>query len=132
MKFRFPLLNSLFDAQQNFEALEGRDILDLTGESVLQLLSTGTQRQIAFGSGAVTFPGAAPDSNTLTVTHGLGRTPIFASAVGNFTGTGGLTTGSVFFACGTFGSTTFATRGSTPGANQPLNATANFNWIAIG
>lgn len=68
----------LFDAiQTNFEQiaalfpLQQGDLAFVT----LFLAATGTRRKAAFGKTEAEYPGASNDSNTVTVTHGLGTTP---------------------------------------------------------
>lgn len=121
MKLPYPLLNSLFDAQQNFEALEGRDILDETAESFLQLASTGT---VAFAMGIATAVFSAATTVTVSgIAPALGRNVAGVVALPNSSDV------RLDYAS-TLGATTFTLRfTSNVGA---VSATYHAVWFAVG
>lgn len=81
---------------------------------------------IRFGSDSLTWPAAGTSSNTKTITHGLGRTPIVVG------GWGSDSTTAQFFYCYpfTFTSTQFSMRGVAEAA--PGVQTKTFTWVALG
>ena len=90
---------------------------------VLELLSAGSQRQVAFGTVAFTFSASAT-SGAQTVTHGIGRTPLivlFQCTSSNFN--------CVFLSAKT---TTTWTANAFNTANVSQTGTVNFDWLAIG
>ena len=102
------------------EKLDGIDSLGF-----LQLLTGGT-RKISFGTTVLTFSGGS-QSNSPTVTHGLGTTPACVLAVPSdgFTNVVGPA-----LAVGNVGSTTFTVIGADVDAT-PRSATVGVYWLAI-
>jgi hypothetical protein len=102
-----------------------------TLQTFLQLLVAGTV-QLAYGSNAtVTWTASAVNSAQTTITHNIGRIPAIVVCVYNGVSGGGLTV-AAGFAISSKTATTFVVNGVTWGTAQPLNATANFDWLAIG
>lgn len=86
---------------------------------------------IRWGVNTVTWPGGAAVSNTTSVTHGLGRTPIAVWA-GHF-GTAVATATISAFEVFTPSATGFNVRAKTVDGSLPAAATAaGFAWLAIG
>jgi hypothetical protein len=106
------------DRQQKFEAL-ARAMVGFGGRSV----------EIRFGVGTWTYPGGHIGSNITTVSHGLGRVPVVATAFAlSDQGPDEMITGMAF----TYTATTFGTRGIFKTSVLGAGATASFGWIAIG
>jgi hypothetical protein len=127
VQFRALPIIDFEDATLDFEQLQTLDVLNLTAETVLQLVVSG---KLALAVGSQSFNGSATNAIGLTVVTGLGRT------VSAFLPISGATTGGDWF----IGS--FANSG-TPGtitctAFRPFGNFAagtnnySFNWIAIG
>ena len=112
----------------NLETLADNSKADRNFRKLAQLvLDTGGQDVgVRFGTGTATWPGGSQFTNTVTITHGLGRTPI---AVVCTCITGGAAIGA-YQAFG-YTSTTFAVKaqavdGGTTAGSQ------TFAWVAIG
>lgn len=82
-------------------------------------------RKLAFGVGTLHWAGLSALSNTLTVTHGLGATPIVV--VGNVNNAAY----DRIISFGNLGATTFDANGFDAGG-IPGASDATFYWIAIG
>jgi hypothetical protein len=123
MKFVHREIHSFEDSQRNFEQLEGKDVLDQTGESVLQLATTGTVRKAIWGTGSIVFT-SSQTATSMNVTHGLGATPqtVFCQA----TAVGGV---AVDVYASTLGATTFKVDAF---CTVSLNQSLSFYWLAIG
>lgn len=128
MEFPYREIHAFEDAQGNFEFLAG--VLNQPqglALSFLQLLSA-QKLQLAFGSGSATFTSSGL-SGTVTVTHGLGRTPqrVFLQ-----TYLAGGSSGTVITAHIIGGSETTTTFQMFMSSNSVLNGTFAFGWLAIG
>ena len=87
--------------------------------------------KVTVGTGTITWPGGSFISNTITVTHGLGVTPVVTVVVSTG-GSFGLTAIPVLAAT-TLTSTTFAATVVTVDGNTPAGtSTTTFYWIAVG
>lgn len=100
---------------RNFQLLQ-RLVLDTGGKSV----------SIRFGASTMAWA-ASTDSGSKTITHGLGKTPVFvavfnADTTGSYAGIAAFTTSGV-------GATTFDTYGRTPSA---ITGTKAIYWLVIG
>jgi len=124
MRFKSLPVTSLEDATVNFEQLSALDVLNLTGESVLQLAVTGTKRVASFGLGSASFT-ASNISSQPTITHGLGRTPlvVLITNVNNSQAT------PIDVRSENLTSTTFQV---VCVAGASITATQVFCWLAIG
>lgn len=110
-----PIQPGDWDGVQRLVDLLSRLLIDVGGRSI----------GVRFGSGTLTFPGGSPSTSTVTVNHGLGRTPVAVCVCNEFLGS----IGSV----NTLTSTTFQTLGFTVDGSSPGAGTgAPFYWIAIG
>ena len=129
MKFVYQVIHGLEDAQSNFEQLQGRDVLNQSSTTLLQLAAIGTARKVAFGSGTIAWPGGSAFSNTLTLAHGLGTTPQTVQALSQLP-VGGNPTDIHYVAVD---ATNVQYRAHTTDGSSPANTvTTLFYWLAIG
>lgn len=124
MRFKALPVTSLEDVTLDLEQLSALDVLDLTGESVLQLAVTGTKRKVAFGMVPIAFT-ASGVSATSTVSHGLGAVPSATTG-----GLAGLWTTSTLSLPMFSASSTQLTAQLT--SNVAITANLSLWWIAIG
>lgn len=103
-------------SDRNFQALM-RLVLDTGGKTV----------GIRFGAATLTWAGGTQFSNGLTVTHGLGKTPIGVLATANL----GTLAGVAAWAT-TPGATTFTLQGWDPAGSPGAGATDKVFWVVIG
>lgn len=82
----------------------------------------GKQVEIRFGTGSATWT-AASTTPTVTVPHGLGRLPVFASA--------STANGLIGYAVTAVDATNLSVVGFTT-PNTAFTGTLNFYWLAIG
>jgi hypothetical protein len=127
-------------AQLNFDQLEGTidklaplpvsyANLAADAKNAFLKLAVGADRKIAFGQSNVTWPGAASISNQLTVTHGLGTTPLVVVATMQTNSQGQV------IAChaGGYTATTFLLQAEWVGGFQPgAGGTIPAAWVAVG
>lgn len=94
------------------------------------VLDTGGQSLgIRVGTGTLTFPGASIFTSTLTVTHGLGRTPVVAFVVPMQ----GAATYIIVPETFSYTNTTFQVNAATSDNSTPAAATTKtIGWVAIG
>jgi hypothetical protein len=104
--------------QRNFEALSRRSI-DTGGRSL----------GIRGGTNTVTFPGGSANTDPLTVSHGLERTPTSVQ----LTAIAATTPVDLFVVSGTEDADSFDVRGRmSDGSSPAAAATQNFYWLALG
>jgi hypothetical protein len=122
LKFKALPVQEFTDATLDFEQLQQKTILDSTPQSFLQLATTGT-RKVAFGAGTFVFTASAT-SAIVTITHGLGVTPITVILTcGN---TGLLIAPYYGTPSGTVSVQTIAVASAATTVNVP------FSWLMIG
>jgi hypothetical protein len=120
MRFSFLPVPSFEDATANFESLQ---------LSILQLLKP-QKLQLAFGSGALAWPGGSQFSSTLTVAHGLGVTP---QAVMALTALPAGAASVLVAYVPPSDATNIYLRGHTTDGSSPLiTDTTNLYWLAVG
>jgi hypothetical protein len=104
-----------------------RDLEALAGS--LRGMFGGRDASIRFSSGTLTFPGGSSFTNTLTLAHGLGKTPIAALATATLAGGTVPVTVSVV----AVDATNVQWRGyADDGSSPALNTTKLFYWLVIG
>jgi hypothetical protein len=95
------------------------------GNFPLTAIPNGPHTAINMGTGTVTFT-ASVASNTVTITHGLGTTPVFVGVQG--VSLPGLMLAQVTAA----NATTFQIKGGVPGVGPaPITGNVSIQWLAI-
>lgn len=127
-KLPAPVVKSFQDVQYNFEKLLARFPItsaDL-GAGAVKTPSTGL-RTLGWGQGTLTWPGGSVTSNTITITHSLGGTPL-ALDCNLFGGANHVT----FRVSPSPTNTTFDVSARTTDGVSPPNTQADpFYWIGV-
>lgn len=106
------------------------DLAPAARDGLLRLAVTAS-RKIAFGQSLLQYPSSGSGSDTATVTHGLGVTPVVVTATNN-EGNSFDFSHILAITVGNFTATTFQMRGVTANGGNIGPGSITVNWVAIG